>query len=65
MINGRPIIRVGGGYMSVREFVEQKSKINMMKLKKLEEFRDDKQIKSEVRKSGFKEEAEQLLMDKI
>lgn len=34
MINERLIIRVGGGYMNVEEFVQQKSKIEMAKLSK-------------------------------
>ena len=34
IINGKLVIRVGGGYMSVHEFIEQYGKIEMMKLQK-------------------------------
>lgn len=57
IINGRLIIRVGGGFMSVEEFVRQKSKIEMMKVLKLDELRDDKKKSgvSDIKKSGFRE----------
>ena len=45
MINERLIIRVGGGYMNVEEFVQQKSKIEMAKLSKMEDQR--KKIQNE------------------
>merc|ERR1712227_372656 len=37
IINGRLVIRVGGGYMNAEEFIEQYGKIEMMKMMKLEE----------------------------
>ena len=38
IINGRLVIRVGGGYMNAEEFIEQYGKIEMMKImKKTEE----------------------------
>jgi len=37
IINGKLVIRVGGGYMNAEEFIEQYGKIEMMKVMKLEE----------------------------
>lgn len=37
IINGRLVIRVGGGYMSAAEFIQQYGKIEMMKMMKREE----------------------------
>jgi hypothetical protein len=37
IINGRLVIRVGGGYMNAEEFIEQYGKIEMMKMMKMEE----------------------------
>jgi hypothetical protein len=37
IINGRLVIRVGGGYMNAEEFIEQYGKIEMMKMIKKEE----------------------------
>ena len=37
IINGRLVIRVGGGYMNAEEFIDQYGKIEMMKLMKIEE----------------------------
>lgn len=37
IINGRLVIRVGGGYMNAEEFIEQYGKIEMMKIMKMEE----------------------------
>ena len=37
IINGKLVIRVGGGYMSADEFIEQYGKIELMKLMKAEE----------------------------
>ena len=37
IINGRLVIRVGGGYMNAEEFIEQYGKIEMMKMLKMEE----------------------------
>lgn len=34
IINGKLVIRVGGGYMSVAEFIEQYGKIEMQKMQK-------------------------------
>ena len=34
IINGKLVIRVGGGYMSVAEFIEQYGKIEMAKMAK-------------------------------
>ena len=36
IINGRLVIRVGGGYMNAEEFIEQYGKIEMMKMMKAE-----------------------------
>lgn len=37
IINGRLVIRVGGGYMNAEQFIEQYGKIEMMKMIKMEE----------------------------
>lgn len=37
IINGRLVIRVGGGYMNAEEFIEQYGKIEMMKIMKMKE----------------------------
>ena len=37
IINGKLVIRVGGGYMNAEEFIDQYGKIEMMKLLKIEE----------------------------
>lgn len=37
IINGKLVIRVGGGYMSADEFIEQYGKIEIMKLMKEQE----------------------------
>ena len=37
IINGKLVIRVGGGYMNAEEFIEQYGKIEMMKMIKMEE----------------------------
>lgn len=37
IINGRLVIRVGGGYMNAEEFIEQYGKIEMMKIMKMED----------------------------
>ena len=37
IINGKLVIRVGGGYMSADEFIDQYGKIEMMKMRKAEE----------------------------
>lgn len=37
IINGRLVIRVGGGYMNAAEFIQQYGKIEMMKMIKREE----------------------------
>ena len=34
IMNGKLVIRVGGGYMSAEEFIEQYGKIEMMKMMK-------------------------------
>lgn len=36
IINGKLVIRVGGGYMSVDEFIDQYGKIELLKLMKAE-----------------------------
>jgi len=41
IINGRLVIRVGGGYMNAEEFIEQYGKIEMMKLIKQEEIKEN------------------------
>ena len=40
IINGRLVIRVGGGYMNAEEFIEQYGKIEMMKMMKMEEAKN-------------------------
>ena len=70
IINGRLIIRVGGGFMSVEEFVQQKTKIEMMKVLKLDEHRDNKKnsgirLDNDVKKSGFRDETKQSIMNNI
>jgi len=40
IINGRLIIRVGGGYMNAEEFIDQYGKIEMMKIMKMEEQKE-------------------------
>ena len=40
IINGRLVIRVGGGYMNAEEFIEQYGKIEMMKMMKMEETKN-------------------------
>ncbi len=70
IINGRLIIRVGGGFMSVEEFVQQKTKIEMMKVLKLDEHRENKKnigIKNEsdIKKSGFRDEAKQSILNTV
>jgi len=37
IINGRLVIRVGGGYMNAKEFIEQYGKIEIMKLMREQE----------------------------
>ena len=37
IINGRLVIRVGGGYMNAEEFIEQYGKIEIMKLMREQE----------------------------
>lgn len=49
MINERLILRVGGGYMNVEEFVKQKSKIELAKQNKREEERKKTQNETEGR----------------
>lgn len=41
IINGKLVIRVGGGYMSAEEFIEQYGKIEMLKLLKTQEREGD------------------------
>jgi len=41
IINGRLVIRVGGGYMNAEEFIDQYGKIEMMKMMKLEEAKEE------------------------
>lgn len=43
IMNGKLVIRVGGGYMSAEEFIEQYGKIEMMKLMKQEEYKDNEE----------------------
>ena len=38
IINGKLVIRVGGGYMSAHEFIEQYGKMEMMKMMRQEEL---------------------------
>jgi hypothetical protein len=38
IINGKLVIRVGGGYMSADEFIEQYGKMEMMKMMRQEEL---------------------------
>lgn len=35
MVNGRLLIRVGGGFMYVEQFIEQYAKIEIMKMRKM------------------------------
>jgi len=44
IINGRLVIRVGGGYMNAEEFIDQYGKIEMMKMMKMEEAREESKI---------------------
>lgn len=37
IINGKLVIRVGGGYMNAEEFITQYGKVEMIKIKKMEE----------------------------
>ena len=39
IINGKLVIRVGGGYMNAEEFIEQYGKVEMMKAIKIEEHK--------------------------
>jgi hypothetical protein len=41
IINDRLVIRVGGGYMNAEEFIEQYGKIEMMKMMKMEESKNE------------------------
>ena len=41
IINGNLVIRVGGGYMNAEEFIEQYGKIEMMKMMKYEENKNE------------------------
>jgi len=50
IINGRLVIRVGGGYMNAEEFIEQYGKIEMMKIIKQEEVKAGG-TESDIRKS--------------
>lgn len=50
IINGRLVIRVGGGYMNAEQFIDQYGKIEMMKMMKIEETKND---------VGFKENSSQ------
>jgi hypothetical protein len=38
IINGKLVIRVGGGYMSADEFIEQYGRMEMMKMMRQEEL---------------------------
>ena len=37
IINGKLVIRVGGGYMSAEEFIEQYGKLELLKMMKMQE----------------------------
>lgn len=43
IINGKLVIRVGGGYMNAEEFIDQYGKVEMMKLMKIEESKAQQQ----------------------
>lgn len=40
IINGKLVIRVGGGYMNAEEFIDQYGKIEMMKMMHMEEQKE-------------------------
>ena len=46
IINGKLVIRVGGGYMSADEFIEQYGKVELMKMMKAQEVIDDEAYNS-------------------
>lgn len=52
IMNGKLVIRVGGGYMSAEEFIEQYGKIEMMKLMKQEEYKDNEEKLSQTSRIG-------------
>jgi hypothetical protein len=45
IINGKLVIRVGGGYMGADEFIEQYGKIELLKMMKAEGHNIDKELK--------------------
>lgn len=45
IINGRLVIRVGGGYMGADEFIEQYGKIELLKMMKADGQNIDKELK--------------------
>lgn len=49
VINGRLVIRVGGGYMNAEEFIEQYGKIEVMKMMKMEESKNAQGYNTEER----------------
>jgi hypothetical protein len=51
IINGKLVIRVGGGYMNAEEFIEQYGKIEMMKLMKMEENKNQESSRQEETKT--------------
>jgi hypothetical protein len=46
IINGRLVIRVGGGFMNAEEFIEQYGRIEMLKKMKYESERNNKEDES-------------------
>lgn len=48
IVNDRLVIRVGGGFMNVEEFIEQYGKLEMLKLMKAEE-----KIKNDLESPGL------------
>jgi hypothetical protein len=51
IINDKLVIRVGGGYMNAEEFIEQYGKIEMMKMVKMEENKNDEGFNNAKRES--------------
>jgi hypothetical protein len=54
IINGRLVIRVGGGYMNAEEFIEQYGKIEMMKMMRMEESKNAQGGYNSEDKAGIK-----------
>jgi hypothetical protein len=60
IINGRLVIRVGGGYMNAEEFIEQYGKIEMMKMMKMEESKNAQAQPEERPKTSTAQETDRI-----